>query len=256
MDKNKFLTSGLLEQYVLRLTSPEEDELVEHYAEAFPEIKKEIENMRDGLEQYAQQYAVAPPEHMKGKIMEEISRLETTPTPNTAPPRRIPSYWSWARTGMVAAYAILGIFLAARYWNLRQEHQRLTQQLENCSAEKIELTKDAGIVALLRDQTTQSILLKGTPLAPQAQALVLWNEGNGGAVLNLLNLPPPPPNQQYQIWADVAGKMISVGLLDWSKNQWQAIQYLDQATSLNITLEPRGGSKEPTVARLVANGLI
>jgi hypothetical protein len=38
MDKEKFLQSGLLEQYVLGLTDPEEEEVVNHYLERFPEL--------------------------------------------------------------------------------------------------------------------------------------------------------------------------------------------------------------------------
>ena len=39
MNKEEFLTSGLIEQYVLGLTSPEEDRIVERFAEEYPEIE-------------------------------------------------------------------------------------------------------------------------------------------------------------------------------------------------------------------------
>ena len=39
-DKESILQSGLLEQYVLGLTTPEQNKEVESYAQAYPEIKK------------------------------------------------------------------------------------------------------------------------------------------------------------------------------------------------------------------------
>ena len=61
MDKERFLKTGLLEQYVLGLTTPEEDLEVERYAESFPEIQSEIDSMRSAMEEYARQYSIPPP---------------------------------------------------------------------------------------------------------------------------------------------------------------------------------------------------
>ena len=54
MDKERFLESGLLEQYVLGLTSEEETREVERYAQAFPEIRAEIDLLRKAVRQYAE----------------------------------------------------------------------------------------------------------------------------------------------------------------------------------------------------------
>ena len=55
MDKERFLQSGLLEQYVLGLTSEEENEEVERYARAFPEIQSEIDILQIAVMQYAEE---------------------------------------------------------------------------------------------------------------------------------------------------------------------------------------------------------
>ena len=60
MNKERFLASGLIEQYVLGLTTPDEAQEVERYARAYPEVQAEIDALRGAIEQYAAQYAVPP----------------------------------------------------------------------------------------------------------------------------------------------------------------------------------------------------
>ena len=55
MDKEMLLTSGLLQLYVLGLTSPEESRKVEEHARAFPEIQELIQTLQSGIYQYAVQ---------------------------------------------------------------------------------------------------------------------------------------------------------------------------------------------------------
>jgi anti-sigma-K factor RskA len=109
---------------------------------------------------------------------------------------------------------------------------------------------------LIEDRKTQPVYLKGSALAPAAQAIVYWNPQSKLAYLNPYALPTPPQGKQYQIWADVDGKMISLGLIDPKVVDFQKINHIDRAVSLNITIEPLGGSKSPNVAQLLANGLI
>ena len=65
MDKEKFLSSGLLDQYVLGLTSAKEAEIVHRYAEAFPDIKATIISLQSALEQYARANSLGPSTKLK-----------------------------------------------------------------------------------------------------------------------------------------------------------------------------------------------
>ncbi|MBK6901788.1 MAG: anti-sigma factor [Saprospirales bacterium] len=70
-------------------------------------------------------------------------------------------------------------------------------------------------------------------------------------------LPPPRKVKATRVWGDVDGKMVSAGIVKCpSRNPLQEIKFIRKASSLNITLEPESGSKEPTVAQLQANGLV
>ena len=45
-----------------------------------------------------------------------------------------------------------------------------------------------------------------------------------------------------------------MGVLETNKKELLKIPYIPNAESLNITLEPKGGSKTPDVSQLYANG--
>lgn len=258
MDKEKFLASGLLEQYVLRLTTPEEDQEVERFANAFPEIAKEIEEMRYSLEQYAQQYAVPPPSSIKKSIMNQIDAMDAANQsimPST--PQSFAGFFSrWTSFLLLGVYVIFGVIMTLRYQNVKNENSQLQHDLNECQSETKDINRKLDIIALIEDRKTLPVYLKGSALSPSAQAIVYWNSQSNSAYLNPYALPTPPEGKQYQIWADVDGKMISLGLIDPKEKDFQKISHINRAVSLNITIEPLGGSKSPNVSQLLANGLI
>jgi anti-sigma-K factor RskA len=258
MDKEKFLASGLLEQYVLRLTTPEEDQEVERFANAFPEIAKEIEEMRFSLEQYAQQYAVPPPPKVKKSILEQIDALETANNgvPSSATKSSLGVFSRWASVLLLGVYVIFGVIMTLRYQSIKKENLQLLKNLEHCESDSKNSNRKLDIIALIEDRKTQPVYLKGSALSPASQAIVYWNPQSKLAYLNPYALSAPPKGKQYQIWADVDGKMISLGLIDLKVVDFQKINHIDRAVSLNITIEPLGGSKSPNVSQLLANGLI
>ena len=71
-------------------------------------------------------------------------------------------------------------------------------------------------------------------------------------VINTERLPNLDEDHDYQMWADVEGEMINMGVISKS-NKLTDMTYIDHAESLNITIEPAGGSDHPTVERLISN---
>lgn len=263
MDKERFLASGLIEQYVLGLTTPEETQEVERYAQAFPDIKEEINALRRSIEQYAAQYAVPPPEHLKGKILSEI---ETTGRSSQSSGTKAKSTSEVFQRVRLQFAALLLVAVGAISWllwkqnQLQNNYQQLSSEFytlrSQCTSLQEQYEASQQVVAFVKGSDTQVIHLRGTALSPEAHAIVYWNEKNQTAYLSIDEMPPLPPGKQYQIWADVEGEMINSGLLstDIGTDTWQPIKVIKKAESLNITIEPIGGSEHPTVAFLVANG--
>ena len=223
MDKERFLASGLLEQYVLGLTSPEESEEVERYASAFPEIQEEIDALHKAMEQYARQYAVPPPKEVKSKILNKIDGIK-----QQSRKERKRSGWPFL---LLSTIAFLMAMLAG---NLYLQKRQLQENLEitaaayaafqkECEAEKVRQAEASAIYALLQLPSTKTIHLKGSALAPDAVAVAYWNEHEQQGYVNLLNLPEPPAGKQYQIWADIDHKMESMGRFGFRK--WKDPDY-------------------------------
>lgn len=153
---------------------------------------------------------------------------------------------NWLSVVVIGSLALLCGLSALRMRNLQEENKTLLSQLSTCESRE-------KIIAFLKDPQTQPVLLTQTSASSEAAALVYWNKTSKKAMLNPFNLPRLPQDQQYQIWVDVEGKMISIGLISTNLEKYQDLKYLDEATSLNITIEPLGGSAAPTVSRLIAN---
>jgi hypothetical protein len=133
------ISSGLLELYITGITSNEETLQVEQWANQYPEVKKEIEELQQVMENYAMAEAIQPDKSFKEKILAKIapdnSVKENTFSKNTSPANQdtfsvtkehtktdgakvysMPSYFKWA----AAASVILlfgSLILSYTYYN-------------------------------------------------------------------------------------------------------------------------------------------
>ncbi len=235
MDKERFLTSGLLEQYVLGLTNAEDTAIVERYIKNFPDIRSKAESLKKEVDAYAAQQ------------LPDFSAAVKIPVKS---PARIPA---WA-IGIAASLLIACAFFA-NGWNKANNRILANEQaLAGCQTAYKTCLETADMLAFLEHEDTRPVYLNGTDQLPKAKALVYWNHTAKSAYFNPLRLPQAPIGQQYQIWADVEGVMINMGLIEPKATHLQALRYIPEAQSLNITLEPIGGSEHPTVSRLCLNG--
>lgn len=239
MDKQTFLATGLLEQYVLGITDPDQTQEVERHLDLYPELNQEVAELRDAIRQYALQQDIPIP----AQGANEPQLVTNTSSPKTY------GQINWLSVAVIGSLALLCGLSALRMRNLQEENKILLSELSTCESRE-------KIIAFLKDPQTQPVVLTETTANTKAAALVYWNKTSKKAMLNPFNLPKLPSDKQYQIWVDVAGKMISIGLISTNLEKYQDLKYLDEATSLNITIEPLGGSAAPTVSRLIANHAI
>ena len=71
-------------------------------------------------------------------------------------------------------------------------------------------------------------------------------------MIDVVSLPELPEEQCYQIWAELQGRMVSLGILSEADRQLRAIPYTENALALNITIEPKGGNTHASLNRSVA----
>lgn len=241
MDKQTFLESGLLEQYALGIIDPDEEEIVEHYLNLYPELQEEVEEMRKAIHQYALQQNI-PPFPKKMQATDHSADAQFVAVKPATSHGKI----NWLNILVIGSLALLCALSAWRMQHLQHENHELKGQLATCESRE-------HIIAFLKDPHTQPVVLSKIQDQTQSTALIYWNKRSQKAMLNPFNLPRLSADQQYQIWADVKGKMLSIGLIAQDLAKYQDLEFLENATSLNITIEPKGGSETPTVSKLVAN---
>jgi anti-sigma-K factor RskA len=140
--------------------------------------------------------------------------------------------------------------------NLQADNNFLKDSLNHSAAQLSAMHEDENV---LRNPGLKMAALKGTAHAPQALATVFWDTASTSKDVYLLvnNLPQPASDKQYQLCAMLYGKPIDLGLLDKEIRQQRLLvkmKNVQNAQAFAITLEPRGGSANPTVDSMFVQG--
>lgn len=250
MDKHEFISSGLLEQYVLGLTTPEENKEVEAYLEAFPELRKEVGAMEDALMRYAASQSI-PPSPRKRRIINNI------PSEGSIRP-------GIADLHTPILFVITILVLGSFSFVLWQENKGLRYSLESQRAEMSLLEQhflhqdyDAHLFSILAHQDTRQIeLVNHLPSNTKHSVTAYWNSTAHKALLNVAALEPPPVDHQYQLWYFIKGKYISASIIQSDKFKLIPISYLPNVQKIMMTLEPLGGSRLPNHDKVAYTGVI
>ncbi len=75
-DIEKYIASGILENYCLGLASSEEVAKLEHYCRQYPDLKKDLILLQKDLINYTGQYSKTPPINAGHKILNRIEELK------------------------------------------------------------------------------------------------------------------------------------------------------------------------------------
>lgn len=242
-----FLDTDLLEKYLLGETTNEEAFQVERYIAMYPEVAKEFEGLQENLETFAKMHAVKTPEGLKEKIIARIRGEK-------AGRKRFFQY-------AVAASISACLFAAAAYFfynqnqSLQLENEMVTNQIELLKEDMIAGLEDMrNQFIVLQNKNTKKYTVKGNKKAEELKAVAYVNPVKKLSYINVSKLPHLPEDQCFQMWAEVNGEMVNLGVIKESQSQdnLMPLPYGDEAVGY-ITIEPLGGNETPTVENIVAN---
>ena len=258
MDKDKIIKSNLLEKYALGISSQMEEDMVHQALSLFPELREELDKIEQSLEQTAFENKIEAPEGVKERVLEQIEKIKKSDSAKSevAHPTNKAIKINW---WTIAASFLAGAFLSGLWaWNNIATYQKeIVSYQSEISLLQEECESDKIFFAFTNDINTQKVILQDSK--DGFAALGYWNESQEKGILQLINLPVIQDDEAYQIWADVEGEMIAVGLLeneDYAANNYIDLNYLTDAESINITIEPEGGSDHPDVDRLILSASI
>lgn len=271
-----YIESGILELYVLGQLTATECTEVEAMAAKHPEVKAEILAIEVAMEAYALNHAITPSVALEDKILAQI-----TPAPANAPitnpvePKVVSLYNNndgkirVLRYALVACSILLVISLGALF-SAHQELNTANQQIATLSLDKekfastvskLEFDKAgmANRIAMTETNEWTTVKLAGVKESPKANMLVYWNKNDKSILINYaaMELPKADQAHEYQLWALVDGKPVSLGV--FNENSPEAVkqmQTIEKAQAFAVTIEPMGGSINPTMEKMVVMGEI
>lgn len=261
MNAPDYIASGILESYVLGLTSSSETAEVEQYARQYPEVEAEIAALRAALEEYALTFEQEPPAALREQVLAALKNLDEPAeeaetggreialpvTPPTMSLQRTGQFsWLVAASWVFLALSLLGNLLLYARWRSSEERLTLAEAQNTTLAQRVDVQQSSyeavrQELALLQDPATRQIDLQGTPDLPSAKARVYWNTNSHQVYLSASRLPAPPAGKQYQLWAIVDGKPIDMGVFNLVTNSLRLKDVLN-AGAFAISLEAQGGS--------------
>ena len=250
--REEIIASGILERYILGELNPEEIRDLETELEADKQLREELSLMEKDLESLAMENAIPAPAITKGKILKAIE-----PETKVVQLKR-----SERNTYFAIAASLAVLFMLTSGW-LFKEIRQTKSDIEVVQTENTELQNQLEQVktqykqtqdwyAAINDPDTDRYLMTGNLKMPQAKVVSYVNNEKKEVYLNTAGLPELQADEDYQLWGDVDGEMIDMGVIPKGEAM-VAMRYLEDAESLNITIEPAGGSDHPTVTRLITN---
>ena len=259
MNVKEYISSGVVESYVLGLISEADRKEFEVLCAQHPEIAEARSNFEIALERQLLSDAVPVPAHLRQRIEEQAFRSETTPLPleskSLETPVRNLGPWKWLAAASLILLA-LSLFWTIRtqnkYKELQATNQNLQEQLARSSSELDTLRQEAQ---LLQKPGIKMATMQGTADS-RLYATVYWDTASKDVYLLGNNLPATASDKQYQLWAILNGHPIDLGMIEvGQKRLLVRMKNVENAQAFAITLEPKGGSPAPSTTPIVLSRL-
>lgn len=250
MNIKEYISSGVVESYVLGLLTAQEKFEFEQYCEAYPELKEARDSFERAIEKQAMENAVPPPAGIKERIRSAIQQTpKTSKIISMEPTTRKSSSYGWLAAASIILFLVAGYF-AYNFYNqnkeLKKSNQEITGKLNNVDS----LLNERK--ALEAENVTVVNMVAMKPNAPSAN--IYWDTTSANVYMLVKNMPKLASDKQYQLWSliDSNGlKPTSLGLFDGGQEKVIIkMNNAQKADAFAITIEKRGNTGGPDLGQL------
>jgi anti-sigma-K factor RskA len=260
MNVKEYISSGIIESYVMGLASEAERHEFESNCIQYPEIAEARNAFEIALEEQLLKDAVSVAPFLKRQIEEKLKSSVKESTINESeedrtPVRRI-GVWRWlavASLVLMAGSIYWALTTNKKYRDLQAKNRELENQVHQSMAQSNEMKEDLD---KLRNHPMKTAALKGEDNI--AYAIVYWDTVSVSKDVYLMinNLPQPASDKQYQLWALLNGQPIDLGMIEVRQQRLlYQMKNVQNAQAFAITLEPKGGSEKPTTLPIAVSNL-
>ncbi|WP_374982553.1 anti-sigma factor domain-containing protein [Streptomyces fradiae] len=232
--------------YALHALPADERAEFERHLRDCPACAQEVRELTATAARLGAAVAAAPPREMRERVLERIATVRQVPprVPADGAGGRVPRRWTAARLALaasVAACAVLGGVAVRQYQEARQAEAAARSAQRQADAV-------ARVLAAPDARTATGTLGGG------GRAAVVVSRGEDRAVFLAAGLPELPAGRTYQLWFARGEEMRPAGLV-----RGDGAVVMDgpvgAATGMGVTVEPAGGSPQPTAAPLAVMAL-
>lgn len=285
MNVEEYISSGILEAYVLSDLSDQEMREVQCMSHIYPEIQEELTRIEESLEFFGMQGKMQTPDFMKERIMAAISETEQE---GEAPVREEkaaklktmtehePSRGGRSMLLVAASIALLLIssYTAFQWVQGSNENERLQAKIESQEGQlksqgddlknsfttlkelRTDLEEKKQRLAFVSKEGTSKIALNGLPGHENSRVTMYYDKLTAESYCEINQLEELSDEQQYQLWAIVDGKPVSMSVfsVDENNQDWMKMKDIANVQTFAITIEPYGGVESPTLENMVVAG--
>ena len=275
MDIQEYISSGILEAYALDTLLAEERVEVEDLLSQYPELRLELTEIEKGLEAVAFETAVEPNKELKSSLLNALDtkELQKDEFPqkgdalgleeedNIVSMNRGSSVWSYVAAAAIAL-ALVSSFAAYNFYSrwkaaeslytaLLDDSELLAKEYNQVNERLDDLSRDLDVIS---NAQFQRVNLASVVEGESFTASVYWSESSQEAYLNIIELKELAENQQYQLWAIFDGQLVDMGVFDFDKAGLMKMKSVESPETFAVTIEPRGGSVDPTLDAIQVAG--
>ncbi len=242
--------------YALDALDPDEHAAFEEHLKTCASCQAEVKELRATAGLLGAAAAETPPPSLKERVMAEVDRTRQDPPvvvtsspPVVADPKGgqvvALSQRRSTRIFQVAAAVMTVVALGLGIWGVANHNSANSAKTSYASVQSVLTAPDA----VVRHGDLSGSGTSGT-------ATVVSSKSVGKSVFLGANLSTPPSGKTYQLWyMDAAGAARPAGFVEPGSHN-AAAQVLegsiDDATLVGVTVEPNGGSAQPTTQPVLA----
>ncbi|MEU9735129.1 anti-sigma factor [Streptomyces sp. NPDC048002] len=227
--------------YALHALSDEEREAFERHLSGCEACAQEAAELSATAARLGLAVSVTPRPELRERVLRRVTGVRQE-TPGATPLRRsgrtVRRARPLSRWALAACLAAAAAFGGTAVW----QHQRAEDAVER--ARRAE--QGAGEIAAVL--SAPDARTRAAELAGGATGTVVVSRGQDRAVFLASGMASPPEGKVYQLWFEDDGTMRPAGLMDPGRADQAVLMEgpVDDASGMGVTVEPAGGSEQPT----------
>ena len=260
MNIENYISSGIIEQYVLGMCNDAEKAELILLSKQHTEVNTAVLNFEKALEAQMMSTSTTTSSKTDDTILSALKHLNTSDIKYSTTLESKPavvrsfSFTKYAAAASVALLIASGAYNYVQYNKTQEQAARIADIVKNNSA-----TLPAGDYKIITDPNITPVAMYGVPAHAICKCTLYWDKNTEKAYVMIHHLVAPEDGKSYQIFATVNGKQVNLGVID-DKIRGRFVEVKDvpfEASAFTVSQEVNGNTaQQPTAENIWLQGKI